>query len=227
MHPALAIHLLAGLLVLAASAGTTSPATAQQQSEVAALAARSEVDRLLTNANAQELFENISTPTFGVARHRASGLVCLFTTGHPLNLVVVYSDGPGGPAPGDDVSCRSGIGQTFFTVYATRYPSQPTEEALLDQAMAEVRGVWTDVESLDQPFSYQTSRNYPEPQWTAFTGRLDGHHLRSLTLVQNIGEWSFKGRASGPVDDDDVTMRGSGYYSVALPGNWEERLGQP
>lgn len=211
---------------LAAGLIAGPPASAQQHPEVAALAVRGEVDRLLESAGAQALFENISIQGVGVARHRASGMVCLFTPGHPLNLVVVYPTVPQGPAVGDDVSCRTGVGTGFFTVYATRYPIQPSEQELLDHAMQDIAGVWTDLEDLDQAFSYQTSTNYPEPRIAAFTGRLDGHHLRSLTLVQNIGEWSFKGRASGPVNDESIMMAGSGYYSVALPGNWEERRAQ-
>lgn len=199
-------------------------ANAQTQPEIAALAIRSEVDRLIATAGAEALFENISTQEIGVARHRASGMVCLFTPGHRLNLIVVYPVVPGGPAAGDDVSCRSGSEQVFFTVYATRYPVQPSDRELLEHAMADARGVWTDIAGVEGEVSYQTSRNHPEPLVTAFTGRLEGHRLRSLTLVQNIGEWSFKGRASGPVDDESVFMVGSGYYSAALPGNWETGL---
>ena len=209
------------------SALAPAPASAQAQPELATLAIRSEVDRLIAAAGAEALFENISTQSMGVARHRASGMVCLFTPGHRLNLIVVYPTVPGGPAAGDDVSCRSGSDLVFFTVYATRYLVQPSEQERLDHAMADAHGVWTDIAPMDGDVSYQASRNYPEPLIAAFTGRLEGHHLRSLTLVQNVGEWSFKGRASGPVNDESVFMAGSGYYSAALPGNWEERLRQP
>lgn len=192
--------------------------------EVAAIQIRDEVDRLIAAAGGEALFENISTTRIGVARHSASGMTCLFTPSDPMNLIVVYPLVPGGPLAGDDVSCRTGLeGGVFATVYATRYRQQPTDQELLDHAMADLNGVWTEVQPLPSGYSFQHSRNHPDPMTAAFTGNLQGHRLRSFTLVQNIGDWSFKGRASGPVNDEDVSMVGSGYYSIALPGNWDAR----
>lgn len=213
-------------LILAACLALLSagPALAEDVNPIVAAQARGNVDALLAAADATALFENITTDDVGVARHRRSGLVCLFTPDDPRNLVVVYPARPGGPAAGDDVSCRTGIGTTFVTVYATRYPQQPPAEALQAQAAREVLQVWSDVRPLEEGYSITTSNNYPAPLTSAFIGSLDGTRLRSFTIVQNIGPWSFKGRASGAETDASVTLTGSGFYSLALPGNWEEHL---
>jgi len=150
--------------------------------------------------------------------------MCLFAPDDPLNLVVVYPSRPGGPAAGDDVSCRTGVGNsTFVTVYATRYPGGRSQDDLMNQAVTEIIGVWTDVSPLEEQYRVTSPSGHPSPLVYGFVGSMQGSRLRSFILVQNIGEWSFKGRASGPVDDPDVSVIGSWTFDMSLPGNWDAR----
>lgn len=201
-----------------------SPPQSEGSAELATLQNRGEVDRLLATAGAEALFENISTDRLGVARHRASGLTCTFAPGDRLNLVVVYPVYAGGPSAGEDVSCRTGVGEgAFVTVYASRYRPPLSEQELLDLALSDLEGVWEDVRFMDDGYLIQPAENHAAALTTGFTGLLQGHRLQSYIMVQNIGGWAFKGRASGLPDDPDVSLIGSRVYSLALPGNWDTR----
>lgn len=206
--------------------GSTSPSPGARQgsSELAALQIRAEVDQLLAGAGAADLFDNISTDTVGAARHRASGLVCVFAPADPMNSIVVYPARSGGPAAGEDVSCRTGVGEgAFVSVYATRYPDPRTAQSLLDAALGEVAGVWQDVRMMDGGYVVEEAPNYPPALTAGFTGVLQGRRLQSYILVQTIGDWSFKARATGLLEDDSVSLIGSRVFALALPGNWETR----
>lgn len=185
--------------------------------------ARQEADRLIAAANAGALFENITDGELAAIRHLRSGLVCIFSPGDPRNLVFVYPARPGGPAAGDDVSCRAGIDDgTFVSVYATRYPQQPTEQQAIDMAVAELGQAWTDVRTLPSEPGIQISvqGSYPNPLVYGFTGSLQDTPMQSYILVHNVGAWTFKGRVSGPPYDANVSVIGSWVYSMGLPGNW-------
>ena len=105
---ALAISLFAAGAALAQASPPPQPkkATVEEIAE-----ARKQGDAILSAAHADDVFDN-ETGLYGTAaillRHKASGFVCLFNVGVPINNVLVYPN----PHRGDDVGCNTGDNAT-------------------------------------------------------------------------------------------------------------------
>lgn len=211
------------LLPLTAVAALTvaSPVAAQTSAPDPSLAspavAKAEGERILSEAQAADLFDNITAEDETTRlRHKASGMVCLFDPLAPGNAVRVYPQGGMTPNRGDDVSCSSILLGATYTLYATRYRTMPSEAEDMASAIAGIRSNWTDVEPLQDAFGIASVEGRNKPLFAAFKGRRpQGQEAGTFVLISHIDGWSFKTRASGPIKDAQTIALTAGLMSIS------------
>lgn len=94
-------------------------------------AAWTQAQTLIDGTGAPNLFENQSTATRMIIRHKASGLICNYSPNEKNNSLMLF---PGLPQ-GDDVGCNADAGNIYMTYYATRYgPGVSIQDAAADTA---------------------------------------------------------------------------------------------
>ena len=98
-----------------AGSSVTPPATPQQIA-----LARAEADTILARAGAQDLFDNVTSTANPALRHKASGLICGFNAGSPINKVFVFHS-----ALGDGIGCNTARDQRSFSLFLDPAPPQP------------------------------------------------------------------------------------------------------
>lgn len=179
---------------VAAQEPTPGPPRATQE-QIAA--AKREADRLIAAADASDVFVNITGNAIPTVRHPASGLICHFRGTPETDRLLIFPNS----TRGDDVGCATRDPDVWVetTWYATRYSPMPTEGEILDDAMAAIRNRF--------------------PSARAFEGEVSSAEIDGVTLVSdglvietNMGTlftmaavehqdgWSFKARASGPLE---------------------------
>lgn len=169
--------------------------------------ARAEADAIIAAAEAQGVFENVTTETTPALRHVQSGLICHFTPGEPANFVRIYPILRDGLVRGDDVGCNTRGQGMNVTIYATRYAHHYSETLVLEDAVAAIRQRWPEAQAYEGSFPLFTSpdREAP-PLHTVFNVTVrDAPHV-TFVLVQHQGEWSYKLR--GTREGDDVMRAG-------------------
>lgn len=171
-------------------------------------------DQILAAGQADGVFRNVSDDDVVRLKHPASGLICQFDPAAARNNVRIYPVRPSVENRGDDVGCGT-TPDNAYTIYATRYRPESSETAALAQAVAEVEGIWGDVQRLDIPAPPGTTPG----GFAAFRGRHpNGQPLATVILVRQIGAWTFKMRASGPPDDPEAVARAAGErFTAQLP----------
>ncbi len=144
MHSTMA--LAASLLHLAAvgPAVAPNPRTPPSPEEIAA--ARSAADRLVADAHADDLFENITTGRGPTVRHRASGLYCSFSEKSVGRILI-----PSSADRGDRVACEERFEYWATTVSARRAPADVTAEQELAVEVQSDRSAHPDLEPSRQP----------------------------------------------------------------------------
>lgn len=205
--------LLSAPLAWAQEAGPEAPATAEQ-----ILAAKDHANQVIAAAEAGAFFENITTDGMPTVRHRPSGMICTFTAGDRRDGIRFYPAQAGGPAYGDDVSCGTWIANIFLSTFATRYPGRPTREEVFGAAMADVPRNTPGARLIEDPLSAATSGEGRQPLVGGYRMRLQGRDVHSYVLVEQIGEWSFKARATGSADEGGVNLIAALYFMWSLPG---------
>jgi hypothetical protein len=209
------------------------PAAAQESEQQAAptaeqiATARAEADRIIAAASAGAFFENVTTGDTPLARHKASGMICVFNINDPRDKIFFYPAQEGGPQHGDDMSCASWWGSTFVSTFATRYPQQYAAEQLFSAAISDIQQNWQNVEAFEDSFQVSTVQGQEEPLIAVFSAEREGSPKTTLVVLRNIGEWSFKVRASGEPNDPEVTTAGTLAFALAIPGGLETYMGGP
>lgn len=206
--------LLAAPAAVAQEAGR--PASAEQIA-----AARARADAIIAAANAGAYFDNISDSETPLVRHRASGLTCLFSPSDPRDAINFYPAVAGGPPHGDDVGCATWWGKTFVSSFATRYPQQYPADTLFSSAVGDIRTNWQNVSPIEGPLSVATIEGQDAPLVATFKAERQGQPRTTVVVLRNIGEWSFKVRATGEAGDTEVTPTGTLAFALAIPGGWE------
>jgi hypothetical protein len=213
-----ALAFIAALLaapVAAAQAPDAPPTAAQVE------AARAHADKVVAAADAGPFFENVTINATPTVRHRGSGMTCAFVNGDPRDNIRLYPEQAGGPKRGEDVSCGSWLGDTFVSLYATRYPGAPSREAIFRASMADVPRGTPGARLHQGELSSATVGDQAPPLIGGYDMQLGGRPVLSLVIVQHIGEWSFKARATGPEGDASVNLLASIAFAMALPGGRE------
>jgi hypothetical protein len=160
------------LALLAATPAQLPPPPSAEQIE----AARTEGDRLLREAGAEDLFLNesgaIGGTTVGVMlRHKASGFLCVMKVGSEWNKVVVYPN----PVRGDDVGCVSDSIGDLRTMFVTR--SEPgVDQQWLDASIIALKAKYPKAKAVKhggQPIMLPPP-GLPEPKIAVFNvGKTD------------------------------------------------------
>ena len=202
-------------LLVAAPAWAQDADQTPTRQEIAA--AKAHAEAVLDRSEARPFFVNVTTSDAPTVRHVASGMTCEFTGADDRDTIRFYGPVENGPARGDDVSCGTWIGRTYVTLFATRYPEQHSQQALFDDAIDQLVRGWPTAEPFEGPLEILTLEGQQDPLAALFNVDLSGQPSRSLILVRNLGEWSFKVRATGPGTDDTVAEFGSMAFALALP----------
>lgn len=183
----------------------------------AVAAAKAHAEAVLDRSEARPFFVNVTTDDTPTVRHVASGMTCEFIGADDRDTIRFYDPVANGPVRGDDVSCGTWIGRTYVTLFATRYPQQYSQEQLFEDAVRQLVRAWPSAKAHEGPLEILTREGQESPLMAVFDVELEGRPSRSLILVRNLGEWSFKARATGPGTDDTVSEFGSMAFALAIP----------
>ena len=173
----------------AVQAHTADPAQSERS------AAWREAQALIDGVDAPELFENLSVGNDMRIRHKASGLVCVFSPGEQNNSLRLF---PGLPQ-GDDVGCNADVGNIYMTVYATRYRPAISVEDAIESAANGIRNRFPDARPYSGPVLVpDVPDGAGEPGYVAFVVGQGDRSLYAHARVAKVGEWIFKQRMSTP-----------------------------
>lgn len=170
---------------------------------------------LIDGTGAPGLFENQSTATRMIIRHKASGLVCDYSPDEKNNSLMLF---PGLPQ-GDDVGCNADAGNIYMTYYATRYgPGVSIQDAAADTA-AGIRNRFPDARPYEGPVVQVTAPDgVGEQVYLAYVVRQGDQSLHAQARLAKVGEWIFKQRMSTP---ENMALGAETMLSV---GRWTDVL---
>lgn len=196
-------------LLLSATLTSTFPSPAQETLAPPATPeqiaqARAYADRLIQEGDAGAFFSNKTDSAVPHVVHWPSGLSCLFAQGGG-ERVVVFPTGASNIPSGDDVGCMifdeaDGVEKTL---YATRWRPLPAESVLLGQTVDAITQRWPSAQPFTGPMMIATLENPRDPARAAFSIALDSGEFLTIAMVSNRGEWSYKLRVTGPLDDSE------------------------
>lgn len=163
--------------------------------------AHAEADAIIAAAQAEGVFENVTTEATPALRHMPSGLICHFTPGEPTNSVTIYPSAAN-MVRGDDVACNTRASQMNATVYATRFAGRVTADQALEISALAVRARLPDAAAYEGGFPLLTAPTQDEPPLHAvFTAENDQGPFVTFILIQHQGEWSYKFRGTRQGED--------------------------
>lgn len=189
---AVALAVLGGPAAAQISITSAAPATVE---EIAA--ARAEADRLITQAGAQDLFENITGDARPTVLHRASGLVCRFQAGAAGNAIALY---PAQTAVGDDVGCNIPTDGVSITHYATRYAEATSAEREAHLAVASIRERVGQVRPHEGETVSGGSPDLPVTYMARLEVTVDGRDLYTHVATAEVQGWIFKQLLTAALD---------------------------
>ena len=193
----------------AASARTDGDAQTQRS------ASWTKAQALIDGAGAPDLFENQSTADRMVIRHKASGLVCIYSPDEPNNSLMLF---PGLPR-GDDVGCNADVGNTYMTFYATRYGPGASVGDAAGVAAGGIRNRFPDARPYEGPVVQpDVPAGVGEEAYVAYVVGQPGQTLHAQARLAKVGEWIFKQRMTTP---EDLAMGAELLLSV---GRWTDVL---
>lgn len=198
-----AIAALSILAAFTAGAAWAQPSDAPPASAVQAQEARAEADRLIAQAEAADLFDNITEDDQPRIRHRRSGLICTFTLGERQNRLLVFGSGI---ARGDDVGCNTMTGDVAITHYATRYPGGKSAADALSEAAAAIRNRFSDARDYTGEGLAPDEGRQPPSLIARFLIGQDDETQYTHALVAEVGPWVFKQRLSGPAESASMVQ---------------------
>ena len=201
------------LFVLALS--LAAPAWAQGTEDEPQAAPGSIAIGMIEEANADGVFEIVHNGQVSV-RHTASGMRCDFARNGDGGRLVLFPNLP----RGDDVACDWNDGQTFTTLYATRYPFNSTLAEQIDGAAAAIRRHFPNAETYPGDVEQNTDDGLPTRRTTRFIVMREGQRYYSRVSVARVGSWIVKLRYSAPAPDAaaaaDADRMGDGLMDGAL-----------
>ena len=214
-HRVAAIALtLAACSVTAHSQDVTPAEKPPTVEEIAA--ARSYADQLIVTAHAALHFENITTDASPTVRHKASGMTCAFSNPEYDKITIYPAQGL--IREGDDVGCNTRLLEVDFSNYATRYARQFSEEAVIQDAMRAIVQRWPGAKPHTEGLITASVNEAPPQKIAAYDIEVGDRPMLTLVLVTHQGEWSFKGRVTGPSQEDTPTnLLGAIMFSRSLP----------
>ncbi len=150
---------------------------------------------LIDRTGYPDLFENQSSDTRLIIRHKASGLICDYSPEEKNNSLMLF---PGLPA-GDDVGCNADAGNIYMTYYATRYgPGVSVQQAAADTA-AGIRNRFSDARPYEGPVVQVTAlEGVGEQIYLAYIVGQGDRALHAQARLAKVGEWIFKQRMTTP-----------------------------
>jgi len=186
---------IAAALLIATAGSQTVQARTWDESQSEQSAAWREAQALIDGAGAPELFENLSVGNDMKIRHKASGLVCVYSPGERSNSLLLF---PGSPQ-GDDVGCNADSGNIYMTVYATRYQPAISVDEAIESAANGIRSRFPDARPYSGPVLVpDVPDSVGEPGYVAFLVGQGDRTLYAHARVAKVGEWMFKQRMSTP-----------------------------
>jgi hypothetical protein len=193
-----------GCLVFALSTNVAAqdappPATPE---EIAS--AREIADTLIKADNAGAYFTNITDDGTPTVQHTRSGLICSLSEGEGSRVVVFPRQG--GANAGDDVGCASRYDTLGLdlTIYATRYVDPMSAEEVLASAAYAIEQRFETAKPFDGEISLVSVEGMDQPLAAAYVYESPAGPMLTLALVSHRGEWSYKVRATGPVEQAAV-----------------------
>ena len=185
-----------------ASAAQTPPVTVPAVSPEEIAAAKARADQIIADADAASLFANTTTGGVAHVTHLASGMVCLFGR-EGADRIHIFPTGAGGMPRGDDVGCvstdeRSG---TEITTYASRFRPLPDAATVLRVTENAIRQRWPDARPYEGQLVDMTVQGAAVPERSAFVIENGDDRYLTMTLIAHVGDWSYKVRATGPLDE--------------------------
>ncbi len=186
---------IAAALLIAMASSQAAQARAWGDQETNRSAAWLEAQALIDGTEAPELFENLSSGDRMSIRHKASGLVCVYSPGERNNSLMLF---PGLPL-GDDVGCNADAGNIYMTVYATRYGASMSTADATESAAGGIRNRFADARPYVGPVVVpQVPEGVGDQGFVAFVLGQGDRTLYAHARLAKVGEWIFKQRMSTP-----------------------------
>ena len=190
------------------------PASPEEIAEALAYA-----DTLIETANAGAYFVNKTNSAIPEVQHLASGMRCLFNT-NDQDRILVFPARNDGIAYGDDVGCssREEAMAVETTSYATRYRPLPSEDVVVADSVRAIRNRWPDAVPFDGTLALMSAEGQENPKYAAFKVTTQDGPMLTMVLVDHVGEWGFKVRATGPFEDAMLVSVYSGFVMSHMTG---------
>lgn len=175
---------------------TELPASPEEIADASAYA-----DKLIGAADASAFFVNKTDSAVPEVQHVASGMRCVFSKNDSARILIFPARNDSIPL-GYDVGCSSREDSLAVetTSYATRYRPLPSEDAVVANSVNAIRNRWPDAISFDGSLAI-VGQEGQQPEYAAFKVMTPDGPMLTMVLVEHIGEWGFKVRATGPFDD--------------------------
>jgi len=158
---------------------------------------------LVTEAQAQDVFEVVSNGPDVRVRHDASGLICAFD-GEADSALRVFPT----LARGDDVACLSADEHAAKTIYATRSGRRAGLDAQMDSAVAMIRHTAPNAVVYEPSGAQAVSaqgRSAPQARTARFTYTdAEGQAVYTRVSIAVFEGWVFKLRFTAAADDADA-----------------------
>lgn len=193
-----------------AAAQTPPPATAIEVAQ-----ARKIADEIIRAGDAGEWFENVTDGAVPRVKHVPSGMTCMFS-GNGRDQIAIFPAQTDDVPPGNDVGCvwYDDATRTDYTLYATRYAEMPSAEGVLGSAARAIVARYPDAKPYDGEIAVASVEGEVEPIAAAYVIDTTVGTRLTLAMVAHRGEWSFKIRASGPIEDATGVSMTAGLYLV-------------
>lgn len=202
---------IAALLAAPVALAQDAPRPAGTPEQVAV--ARAEADRIIAAAGAGDLFVNMTGNAIPTVRHKTSGLICHFRGSPSVDRILIFPNSP----RGDDVGCTTRDENVWVetTYYATRYTPMPTEAAILDGAMEAIRDRFPGAQPFEGELS-SVNTGSVAPISAALVVESNMGPLFTMATVEHLDGWSFKARATGPVDKATEVNMSAMMFAIML-----------
>jgi hypothetical protein len=213
---AIAAWLAAGSVALAQQpVAVAKPPTPQPTPEQIA-AAKAAGERIIERYQAGDLFVTIPGAPNPSIRHKASGLMCSFNPGDPVQSIQIYPSA----TRGDDVSCGSKVGDFVITLYATRVGAGVSADSLMPQAVSAIKDRHADLApwSGKQIAKMSGGPDVPEAKTLRMEYAENGQKVFTRLSIAVFKDWMIEERETGPLDPaiSSGDVIGEALFHVAL-----------
>ena len=182
--------LITAALLITTMPGAVSASTGGD-TQVQRSVAWTKAQALIDGTGSPELFDNQSTSTRMVIRHKASGLRCDYSPDEQNNSLMLF---PGLPH-GDDVGCNADAGNIYMTFYATRYGPGVSVQDAAEEAAAGIRNRYPDARAYDGPVvQADVPTGTGEQAYVAYAVGQGDRSRHAQARLAKVGEWIFKQR---------------------------------